>query len=137
VIEKNGQFLLVEETSAGKLVYNQPAGHLEPNETLLEAAVRETLEETAWHVSLTAVLGISRYTAQHNGTIYYRITFIAEALRHDPSIVLDDGIEQAIWLDLATIRANQEKCRSPLVLKNIEQYLAGEHYPLSLIDETF
>jgi 8-oxo-dGTP pyrophosphatase MutT (NUDIX family) len=137
VIEKNGQFLLVEETSAGKLVFNQPAGHLEPDETLFEAAVRETLEETAWHVELTALLGISRYTAPHNGTIYYRITFIAEALSHDPSVTLDAGIEQALWLDLNEIKAQHEKCRSPLVLKSIEQYLAGQRYPLSLIDESF
>lgn len=137
VIEKDGKFLMVEETSGGKLVYNQPAGHLDPNETLLEAAVRETLEETGWHIKLTAVLGISRYTAQHSNIIYYRTTFIAQAIQHDASIVLDQGIEQALWLDLETLKKYPDKLRSPLVVKNIEQYLSGQSFPLSYIDESY
>ena len=135
VIEKDGKFLLVEEISAGRLVFNQPAGHLEPNESLAEAAVRETLEETGWHSKPLYVLGISKYIAPHNGTIYYRTTFISEALDYDPSIILDDGIQQAVWLDVETLRANPDKLRSPLVLENIEQYLNGEHYPLSMIND--
>ena len=137
VIEKDGKFLLVEETSDGKLVYNQPAGHLDPDETLFEAAIRETLEETGWHVELTGVLGVSRYTAPHSGTIYYRTTFVAQAISHDETITLDDGIEQALWLDIDTLKAQPEKLRSPLVLKNIEQYLSGQIFPLSLIDESY
>ena len=135
VIEKDGKFLLVEEISAGKLVYNQPAGHLDPNETLFEAAVRETFEETAWHVELTAVLGVSKYIAPHSGTVYYRTTFIAKAISHDNSITLDEGITQALWLDYETLKQHPEKLRSPLVLRNIEQYLSGQTYPLSLIDD--
>lgn len=133
IVEKDNRFLMVEETSNGRLVYNQPAGHLEPDETLAQAAVRETLEETGWHVEPEHVLGISKYVAPHTGTIYYRTTFIAKALEHDASIQLDDGIERALWLSYDELKSQIDKLRSPLVLENIEQYLAGERYPLSLI----
>jgi ADP-ribose pyrophosphatase YjhB (NUDIX family) len=135
IVEENGKFLMVEETSGGKLVYNQPAGHLDPNETLAEACVREAFEETGWHIEVTHVLGVSRYTSEHNGTLYYRTSFIAKALEHDKNAKLDDGIERAVWLSYEDLKAEPEKLRSPLVLKNIEQYLAGECYPLSMIVE--
>ncbi len=135
IVEKDGKFLLVEELSGGKLVYNQPAGHLEPNETLVEACIRETYEESGWHVEPTHVLGISKYIAKHSGTIYYRTTFIAKPIEHDDSAKLDEGIERALWLDIDTLKSQPEKLRSPLVIKNIEQYLSGEKYPLSMIDE--
>ena len=135
IVEKDGKFLLVEELSRGKLVYNQPAGHLEPNETLIEACIRETYEESGWLVEPTHVLGISKYIAEHSGTIYYRTTFIAKPIKHDETAKLDEGIHQALWLDLKTLQQNPDKLRSPLVIKNIEQYLNGERYPLSIIDE--
>ncbi|NRB39267.1 MAG: NUDIX hydrolase [Pseudomonadales bacterium] len=133
IVEQQGKFLLVEELSNGKLVYNQPAGHLDPGETLHQAAVRETFEESGWHIKLIGVVGVSKYIAPHNGTIYYRTTFIGEAIEHDINAVLDTGIQQAVWLSLEEIKTQEYKLRSPLVLKNIEQYLAGERYPLSII----
>jgi len=136
VVEKDGKFLLVEEHSGGKLVYNQPAGHLEPNETLYQAAIRETLEEAGWHVKPTHVLGINKYVAQHSGTIYYRFTYLAEALHEEANAKLDEGIERALWLDVETIRQSSDKLRSPLVLTNIEQYLSGQRFPLDLIDDS-
>ena len=135
VIEQQGKFLLVEETSGGRLVFNQPAGHLEPNESLLEAAKREVLEETGWYCQPTHVLRISKYIAPHNGTVYYRTTFIAEALHHDSNLPLDAGIERALWMDVDEIKQQQCKLRSPLVLEDIEHYLQGERYPLSLIND--
>lgn len=135
IIENNQRFLMVEEISHGKLVYNQPAGHLDPGETLMQAAVRETFEETGWHVQLTHLLGISKYQAQENNTLYYRITFIANALQHDTKARLDDGIQQALWLSYQEIEQAEDKLRSPLVLKNIRQYLSGTRYPLSLVDD--
>lgn len=134
IIEQNRRFLMVEEMSQGRLVYNQPAGHLEPGETLQQAAVREAYEETGWHVQPSHVLGVSKYRAP-NDTLYYRTTFIATAIKQDPEAVLDDGIEQALWLSYDQLRDNIEKLRSPLVLKNIEQYLAGQRFPLTLIDD--
>lgn len=133
IVEQQGKFLLVEELSNGKLVYNQPAGHLDPGETLQQAAIRETYEESGWRVKPTGVVGISKYIAPHNGTVYYRTTFIADPIEHDPLAVLDEGILQAVWLTIDEILEQVDKLRSPLVLKNIEQYLAGERYPLSLI----
>lgn len=135
IVEKDGKFLMVEEISGGKLVYNQPAGHLDPDETLAEACVREAFEESGWHIEVTHVLGVSRYTSARSGTLYYRTSFIAHTLAHDPTATLDDGIEQAVWLSYEEIKAQPEKLRSPLVLKNIEQYLSGECYPLSIIQE--
>jgi 8-oxo-dGTP pyrophosphatase MutT (NUDIX family) len=135
IIEKNSKFLMVEELSNDELVYNQPAGHLEPNETLYDAAIRETYEETGWHVKPTHVLGISKYTSPESGVIYYRITFIAEALKHDITATLDEGIIKAVWLSYDELASTPAKLRSPLVLKNIEQYLTGQRYPLTLIDD--
>ena len=134
IVEKDGLFLMVEELCNGKLVYNQPAGHLEPDETLREAAIREAYEETGWTVEPTHVLGVSRYVSQA-GVIYYRTTFIATALEHDADAQLDEGIVKAVWLSLEQLKSQPEKLRSPLVMKNIEQYLAGQRFPLSLIDD--
>ena len=90
IVEDNGRFLMVEEHKAGRNVLNQPAGHLDPNETLTEAAVRETLEETGWDVEPTGVLGIYLYTAPSNGVTYQRVCFIAKPLKHHPDYQLDD-----------------------------------------------
>lgn len=133
VIERDGKFLLVEEQTSRGLVYNQPAGHLDPDEDLVHAAVRETLEETAWHVRVTGLLGLALYTAPSNGITYHRTTFIAEPLRHDPGLTLDTGVERALWLDYEQIVAAEEHLRSPLVLTAVQQYRAGHRYPLDMI----
>lgn len=134
LVEDQGRFLLVEEISADKKqVFNQPAGHLEANETLLEAAVRETLEETGWDVELTAVTGIYLYTAPSNGVTYQRVCFAARPLRHHPERALDDGILGARWLTRDELAAQPERWRSHLVLRCIDDYLEGERFPLSLI----
>ncbi len=133
VIEDQGRFLLVEEYADGKLVFNQPAGHLERNETLIEAALRETLEETAWTVEIQGLVGISLYVAPSNGVTYCRNCFFGTPLRHDPTLKLDDGIERAVWLTYDEVLALGPRMRSPMVAKTIEQYLSGHRYPLSVI----
>ena len=133
VIERDGKFLLVEEETDSGIRYNQPAGHLDPNESLSQAAIRETLEETGWDVELTGVTGIYLYTAPSNGVTYQRVCFAAKALCHRPEYVLDDGIIGPHWLTRDELVAQPERWRSELVLRCIDDYLSGLCFPLSLI----
>ena len=133
VIEDQGRYLLVEEYADGRLVFNQPAGHLEQNETLIEAALRETLEETAWSVEIQGVVGVSLYVAPSNGVTYCRNCFFGKPLRHNPELKLDTGIERAVWLSFDEIVALGPRLRSPMVVKTIEQYRSGHRYPLSVM----
>lgn len=135
VVERDGRFLFVEEMSQGVAVLNQPAGHLEPNESLVEAAVRETLEETRWHVEITAVLNINLYRSPHNGVTYHRTTFVGKALREDSQRELDQGIIQPLWLTPEQLAERSAQLRSPLVQRAVEQYLTEPHYPLAMIGD--
>ncbi len=135
VIEEHGRYLLVEERDkvTGELVFNQPAGHLEAAETLTDAALRETLEETGWEIRLTGVLGIALYTAPSNNITYCRTTFLGKPLGEMATAVLDADIHATHWLDYEAIVANSAKMRSPLVLASIERHRRGICYPLDLI----
>ncbi len=133
IVEDQGRFLLVEETADGRAVFNQPAGHLEADESLMQAAIRETLEETGWDVELTAVTGIYLYTAPSNGVTYQRVCFAAKALQKRDNYKLDDGIIGPQWLTRAELLAQPERWRSELVLRCIDDYLSGEHFPLALL----
>ena len=133
IVEQNGRFLMVEENDEGRTVFNQPAGHLDEHETLFDAALRETLEETAWEVELRAFLGTYHYLSPHNNITYIRHCFIAVPLRERPGLELDPAIIQAHWLSADTILADDFRARSPIVQKVLQDYLAGHHYPLSLI----
>jgi 8-oxo-dGTP pyrophosphatase MutT (NUDIX family) len=133
LVEREGHFLMVEEIVDGRTVYNQPAGHLEAGETLAEAAVRETLEETGWDVDLQALLGIYQTTSPTTGICYIRTCFIATPVLHLPERPLDTGITRALWMSHADITAHREQLRSPVVLTVISDYLARQRYPLSLI----
>ena len=133
IVEHEGRFLMVEELKGGKLVLNQPAGHLDPNETLRDAAIRETLEETGWDVELTAVTGIYLYLAPSNGVTYQRICFAAKALRHHPERALDTGIVGAPWFTREELASQPERWRSELVLRCIDDYLQGPLHSLDVI----
>ncbi len=135
VVERDGKFLLVRELADGAEVYNQPAGHLEPGETLAEAAVRETREETGWLVEPREILGLSQYTSPHNGTTYLRTTFVAQPLHRDSDAELDEGILEAVWLTPEEIRAREHQLRSPMVLADIECFRRGPRFPLELIQQ--
>ncbi|KAA1193060.1 NUDIX hydrolase [Pseudohalioglobus sediminis] len=134
VVERDGHYLMVEERDelAGGLVFNQPAGHLEPGEGLLQAALRETLEETGWSVQLTGVIGVSLATAP-NGITYYRTSFAAQPVTEVEGAIIDADIERVHWLSYEEIVANSARLRSPLVLPTIEQYRKGHHYPLDFV----
>lgn len=133
VVPMDGRFLLVEETVHGRNVINQPAGHLEPDESLQAAAIRETLEETGWHVELDCLVGIQQWTSTASGSQFLRFTFAARALKHDPALPLDDGILRTLWLDRGEIAAEGERLRSPLILSSIDAWLGGRRLPLDSI----
>ncbi|WP_411831861.1 NUDIX hydrolase [Pseudoxanthomonas mexicana] len=138
VVVRDGRLLMVEETAHGRAVFNQPAGHLEPDESLLEAALRETREETGWDVRLTGFVGAYQWKAEPpaqggSGRHYLRFAFAAEPVRHDPERPLDEGILRAIWLTPAELQAEQARHRSPLVWRVVEDFLAGRRYPLSML----
>lgn len=135
IIERDGCFLLVEEETRHGSRFNQPAGHLEAGETLPAGAVRETLEETGWHVKLTALVGIYRWEAADNGATFIRFAFAGDVLRHDPARPLDAGILRAVWLPYDEIVARRAEHRSPLVLRCIDDYRAGKRWPLGFVTE--
>ena len=133
IVYKDGRFLFVEEDIDGERVFNQPAGHLEENETLIEAAVRESLEETGWTVEVTHYMGLYVYHAP-NGVTYHRHCFAAQAITYDASLPLDTGIIGAKWLTIEELIATQS-ARSPLVIKCAQDYLDNKRYPLDMIYE--
>ncbi len=132
VVVRDGRLLQVVERIDGREVINQPAGHLEPDETLLDAALRETREETGWDVRLTAFIGCYQWTAP-DGEPYLRFAFAADPVAHDPSRPLDDGILSAPWMTPEELRADPARLRSPLVWQVVADYLGGQRYPLSLV----
>lgn len=136
VVVRDGRLLVVEEQVRGERVINQPAGHLEPDETLLEAARRETLEETGWDVTLTAFIGAYQWKAPADGRHFLRMAFAAEPLRHHPDRPLDDGILQALWLTPAELAAESARHRSPLVWQVVEDFLSGRRFPLQALNHT-
>lgn len=140
VVVHEGRVLCVEERAAGQLVLNQPAGHLEPDESLLEAALRETREETGWDVRLTAFVGAYQWKApvrpgESDGRHYLRMAFSAEPVAHDPARALDEGIVRALWMTPGELLEARERHRSPLVWQAVADYLAGSRHPLSLLNQ--
>ena len=133
VIEDRGRFLLVEEETAQGLRYNQPAGHLEAAESLLDAVARETLEESAYHFLPQHLLGVYRWQSREADTTFLRFAFTGQITGHEPGRKLDSGILQALWLPPEEILATRSRHRSPLVLRCVQDYLAGKRYPLEII----
>ncbi|MGB2832118.1 MAG: NUDIX hydrolase, partial [Methylotenera sp.] len=110
-----------------------PAGHLEDNETLIEAVIRETLEESAYDFMPEALLGIYHWKHEHNDTTYLRFAFIGSVGQHFPEQALDDGIIRAVWMTIDEIRNQAHLMRSPQVLTCFEDYLNGRKFPLELV----
>lgn len=132
IVEKNGKFLMVEEDIGGEIVYNQPAGHLEANENLIDAVIRETQEETAWLFTPEALLGIYLWPQPKTDRTFLRFAFCGSCSNHQSDQALDDGILRALWLTKEELQ-NSKKLRSPMVIQNIDDYLAGRRYPLDII----
>lgn len=133
IIEQDGKFLLVEEHTSQGLKFNQPAGHLEANESLLAAVVREAREESAYDFEPQHLVGVYRWHADTSGTTYLRFAYSGKILAHHAGQALDAGIVRAVWMTLEEIRASVSRHRSPLILQCVEDYLAGKRYPLELV----
>jgi 8-oxo-dGTP pyrophosphatase MutT (NUDIX family) len=135
VVERDGLFLLVEEETRAGRKLNQPAGHLEPSETLPQAAARETLEETGWRVLPTALIGVYRWEAADTGAVFVRFSFAGDAQEHDAARPLDAGIVRALWLSYDELAARRAEHRSPLVMRCVDDYRAGKRWPLGFVTE--
>ena len=133
VVERDGRFLLIEERINEQRVLNQPAGHWEPGETLVEAARRETLEEAGWDVEPTHLLGVYEWQPASLPYPFVRFAFAATPLRHHPDRPLDAGIERALWMTPDEILQAEPRWRSPSVQTCIADFQAGVRYPLDLI----
>jgi len=131
VTETDGRFLVVEERIDRRLVINQPAGHVEPGETLLEAVVREVREETAWLFTAKELVGVYLWRRPDTGRMTKRFTFTGAVSDHRPHQPLDDGIIATHWLTQAELKGREPQLRSPLVLRCVEDYLGGRRQPLT------
>ncbi len=134
IAERDGGFLLVEETIEGRKVINQPAGHLEPGESLIAAVRREALEETAWHFEPEGIVGVYRWEAPA-GETFLRVAFRGRLVGHEASRSLDPAIDAVRWLTRSELELahTEARLRSPLVWQSIQDYCAGRHYPLDLL----
>jgi len=133
IVEKDGKFLVVEEHTAEGLRLNQPAGHWERGETLAEAVRREALEETAHHVEPTALVGCYTTYYPRRDITYLRFAYVCDAVGFDAERTLDDGIVRALWLTPEELAAHPTPHRSPLVMRCVEDYLAGQRFPLDFV----
>lgn len=134
VVERNGRFLFVEETVGQDLVINQPAGHWERGETLMEGAIRETLEETGWQVEITGLVGIYEYQPPELDYGFVRFAFSARPLAHDSTRPLDTGIHRWFWMDQYELQEQIYRHRSPMVQQCVEDYWTVKRFPLAILN---
>lgn len=134
IIERDGRFLFVKEHADRRIVLNQPAGHLEMDESLTQAAIRETLEETGWDIEVSHVVGIYLYKAPNNVT-YQRICFAGRALQQRKDHPLSEEIISPVWLNREELLEQRELWRSPLLLRSLDDYLSGSLHPLEILKE--
>lgn len=137
VVERDGRFLFVEEVSDGRRVLNQPAGHLDPGESLIEACVRETLEETAHRIRPTALVGIYRWHYAPADNTFLRFAFAGTLEGFDAGRKLDSEIVATHWLTRGELAARPDMHRSPLVMRCVDDYLAGKRFPLEVFSGEF
>lgn len=133
LVRRDGRLLVVEEDVRGEQVINQPAGHLEPDESLADAMVRECLEETGWSVRPVGLVGVYQWVAPETGRQFLRVAFAAEAIAHDPHAPLDEGILRALWMTPGELSDCVRRHRSPLVAQVARDFLAGQCLPLAAV----
>lgn len=132
VVVRQNQYLMVKEFDSGKLVINQPAGHVEPGEDIIDAAIRETYEETGWHVDINGFIGVYSSKFPTTGVTYYRLAFSAAVVSEDKHATIDTDIQQVLWLSAEQIRQNSKQLRSDLVIECLNDFECGEIYPLEI-----
>lgn len=132
VVVRQNQYLMVKEFNSGKLVINQPAGHVEPGEDIIDAAIRETYEETGWHVDINGFIGVYSSKSPNTGVTYYRLAFSAAVVSEDKHATIDTDIQQVLWLSAEQIRQNSKQLRSDLVIECLNDFECGEIYPLEI-----
>jgi 8-oxo-dGTP pyrophosphatase MutT (NUDIX family) len=132
IVERQGEFLVVEELAGGQLVINQPAGHVEPGEALADAVIREVKEETAWTFEPTAIIGAYLWTQPVSGEQFLRAVYHGDICSHDSEQPLDEGILRNLWLTPEDLLKRQTQLRSPMVMRAIDDYLAGIRHPVNM-----
>ena len=132
VVERDSTFLMVRETIDGEQVINQPAGHVEPGEDVMAAALRETMEETGWEVVITGFLGFSNAMSPTTGITYYRLVFVAEALNFNADAEIDNDIDCSEWMTLDEIKDPANKPRSEMVHQAIDDFISGRVFSLEM-----
>jgi len=135
VVQREHRFLLVEERASRRIVLNQPAGHLEAGETLLEAVAREALEETAWEFRPEALIGVYLWKNPATGRTFLRVAYSGQVDNFRADRSLDRGILRTLWLTHAEILERESQHRSPLVLRCIEDFLGGRRFPIDLVTQ--
>jgi 8-oxo-dGTP pyrophosphatase MutT (NUDIX family) len=133
LIERDNRFLVVEEHAGGREVINQPAGHVEPGESLVDAVIRETREETGYRFAPSGLLGVYHWHSSTDNVTFLRVAFVGEAEAPDDQPALDEVIIATHWLSRDQLLAREPQLRSPLVLRCIDDYRAGTRYPLSCL----
>lgn len=133
VIERAGRFLMVEEETVDGLRFNQPAGHLDEGESLVDAVAREALEETAYPFRAEALVGIYQWPRPDGEVTYLRFAFSGALLGDALPRQLDEGIVRAVWMTVAELEDTAARHRSPLILQCVRDYLGGRRFPLELI----
>jgi ADP-ribose pyrophosphatase YjhB (NUDIX family) len=132
VIQDNQRFLMVKETKFGRSVINQPAGHVEPGEDIIDAAIRETYEETGWKVEIQNLIGIYSSKSTISGITYYRLAFSAVAVAYEDQATIDSDIDEVLWLTEEDIIRNSDNLRSESVLECIKDFNKGMVFPLDI-----
>jgi len=133
VVERDGRFLIVEERASGVVVMNHPGGHIEAGESAEQAVVREALEETGCQITAGELLGVYLWIHPQTRQQYLRIAYVGNYIAHDDARKLDDGVYAVHWFSPADLERRMQRLRSPIVMRCVQDYLAGQRKPDSFL----
>ncbi len=130
LVEREGRLLFIKEKIRDQVVLNQPAGHVDEGESILEAVVRETLEETGWLVKPDALVGVYQWTSPVSSKSYLRFVIACQPVQHDPALPLDVPVQSIHWLTPQEADQMRAEFRSPMVGRSLDDFVAGRRLPL-------